>query len=86
MSSKVAKVTISIPAEVLDAVERERRTRKETRSEFFRRAVDTMLRQQRERKAVRRYVRGYRKSPESAVEVANAYRLSSAVLTEEPWE
>lgn len=86
MSAKVAKVTISIPAEVLDAVERERRTRRETRSEFFRRAVDMMLRQQREKKAVRRYVRGYRKSPESAVEVAGAYTLGSAVLAEEPWE
>ncbi|MDO8532624.1 MAG: ribbon-helix-helix protein, CopG family [Dehalococcoidia bacterium] len=86
MSAKVAKVTISIPAEVLDAVERERHIRKETRSEFFRRAVDMMLRQQREKKAVRRYVRGYRKSPESAAEVAVAYKLGSAVLAEEPWE
>ena len=66
---KVAKVAISLPADVLKAVEAERKARGESRSEFFRRAVEKLLREERESAAVRDYVRGYREIPESAEEV-----------------
>jgi len=83
---KTAKIAISLPEDILAAVEMERRTKGETRSEFFRRAVETRLKQERESSAVRDYVRGYQQYPESAEEIEAAHRAGSAVLAAEPWE
>ncbi|MFU8796107.1 MAG: ribbon-helix-helix protein, CopG family [Dehalococcoidia bacterium] len=83
---KTAKVAISLPEEVLAAVELERRARGESRSEFFRRAVQRRLNEERESSAIREYVRGYQRLPESAEEIEAAHRLGSAVLAAEPWE
>ena len=84
--SKVAKVAISLPEDVLEAVEIERRAKGENRSQFFRRAVERLLKQERESSAVKEYVRSYREMPESAEEVEAAHRMGTAVLAEEPWE
>jgi metal-responsive CopG/Arc/MetJ family transcriptional regulator len=78
-----AKVAISLPEDILAAVERERKARGESRSEFFRRAVERYLKQ--ESSAVEAYIRGYREIPESAEEIEAAHRMGSAVLAEEPW-
>ena len=83
---KTAKIAISLPEDILAAVEMERRTKGETRSEFFRRAVETRLKQERESSAVRDYVRGYQQYRESAEEIEAAHRAGSAVLAAEPWE
>jgi len=83
---KSAKVAISLPEDILKAVEKERTARGESRSEFFRRAIERLLKQERESSAVREYVRGYREVPESAEEVEAAHRIGSAVLAEEPWK
>lgn len=83
---KSAKIALSLPEDVLEAVETERKARGESRSKFFRRAVERLLKQERESSAVKDYVRGYREFPESTEEVEAAHRLGSAVLAEEPWE
>jgi metal-responsive CopG/Arc/MetJ family transcriptional regulator len=82
---KSLKVAISIPEHVLKAVEKERKTRGESRSEFFRRAAEKLLKQEQESQAVETYIQGYRTVPESAVEVETAHRAGTAVLAEEPW-
>ncbi len=82
---KVAKVTISMPAETLEAVERERGARGETRSEFFVHAVEEYLRRERERRDDEDYVRSYQQCPGTAEERAWAeYGLK--MLAEQPWE
>jgi metal-responsive CopG/Arc/MetJ family transcriptional regulator len=83
---KTAKIAISLPEHVLAAVERERQTRGESRSEFFRQAVEARLKRERETTSIRDYVRGYQKCPESAEEVEAAHRAGSAVLAAEPWQ
>jgi metal-responsive CopG/Arc/MetJ family transcriptional regulator len=83
---KTAKVAISLPEHILAAVEVERQAKGETRSEFFRRAVETRLKQERESSAIRDYVRGYQQYPESVGEVEAAHRTGSAVLGAEPWQ
>ena len=82
---KSAKVAISLPEDVLEAVETERKAKGESRSEFFRRAIERLLKQERESSAVKDYMRGYREVPESAEEVEAFHRLGSAVLAKEPW-
>jgi metal-responsive CopG/Arc/MetJ family transcriptional regulator len=84
--SKIAKVAISLPEEVLDAVEREREESGETRSEFFRRAVEMLLRRRREQEMSQQYVRAYQCMPETKEEITAAYRAASSILAEEPWE
>ena len=84
--AKSAKVAISLPEDVLEAVETERKVKGESRSQFFRRAVERLLKQEQESSAVKDYVRGYREVPESAEEVEAVHRVGSAVLAEEPWE
>ena len=83
---KTTKIAISLPEEVLDAVERERVESGESRSQFFRRAVEMLLRHQREQELSEQYVRAYQKLPESPEEVEAARRLASTVLADEPWQ
>lgn len=83
---KVAKIAISLPEDILEAVERERRAKGESRSEFFRRAVAALLRQEQERLAAELYSRGYQQMPETAEEMEAAHRAGTAVLASEPWE
>ncbi|MBI2836181.1 MAG: ribbon-helix-helix protein, CopG family [Chloroflexi bacterium] len=82
---KSAKVAISLPEHVLKAIEKERKARGESRSEFFRRAAEKLLKQEQESKAVEAYIRGYRAMPESAEE-EGIHRAGVAALAEEPWE
>jgi metal-responsive CopG/Arc/MetJ family transcriptional regulator len=83
---KTAKVAISLPENILRAVEEERKARGESRSEFFRRAAERLLKQEREALAVKQYLRGYRETPESAEEVEAIHRAGITILAEEPWE
>ncbi|MBI2907311.1 MAG: ribbon-helix-helix protein, CopG family [Chloroflexi bacterium] len=83
---KTAKIAISLPEDVLKAVEQEREGSGESRSEFFRRAVETLLRHRRERELSEQYVRAYQQVPETSEEVEGARRAASAILAEEPWQ
>ncbi len=82
---KSMKVAISLPEHVLKAVERERKARGESRSEFFRRAAEKLLKQEQESKAIEKYIQGYCVMPESADEVEAIHRAGTAVLAQEPW-
>jgi metal-responsive CopG/Arc/MetJ family transcriptional regulator len=84
--SKTAKIAISLPEEVLAAVEEEREDSGESRSQFFRRAAEMMLRRRREQELTQQYIRAYKKTPESKEEIEAAWEASSAILGEEPWE
>jgi metal-responsive CopG/Arc/MetJ family transcriptional regulator len=85
-TAKTTKIAISLPEEVLDAVERERGESGESRSEFFRRAVEALLRRQREQELSEQYVHAYQVLPESPEEVEAARRAASNILAEEPWQ
>lgn len=83
---KISKIAISLPKDVLAAVETQRQAKGETRSEFFRRAVETRLKQEQESSTIRDYLRGYQQYPETPEEIEAAHRAGSAVLSAEPWE
>ncbi len=82
---KTTKVAISLPVSILETIEKERKARGESRSEFFRLAVEEYLKQGRESKAIKDYIEGYVAQPESAGEVKATHRAGMAVLAEEPW-
>jgi len=83
---KSSKVAISLPEDILEAVERERKARGESRSKFLQRAVVSHLKRERESSAVEEYIRGYQEIPEYSEDVEAAHRLGSAILGGEPWE
>ena len=83
--SKTSKIAISLPEEVLTAVEREREESGESRSQIFRRAVDLLLRQRKEREMSEQYIHAYQQMPETKEEVTAARRAASTILAEEPW-
>jgi metal-responsive CopG/Arc/MetJ family transcriptional regulator len=80
------KVAISLPSAILDSVEKERRKRGESRSEFFQQAVQAFLRDLLRRREVERYVQGYIDQPEQVEEVDAIRPASYAALAAEPWD
>lgn len=82
---QTVKISVSLPIEILKAVEDECKARGASRSGFFRHAVERLLDQQHAQEAVKRYVESYRQQPETDDEVVLAQQLSSAVLKQEPW-
>ena len=86
ITAKSEKVAISLPRDVLIAVEAERRATGESRSAFFRRAAQALLRRQLEKQAVQAYIRAYQRHPETAEEMEAINALGMKVLAREPWE
>jgi metal-responsive CopG/Arc/MetJ family transcriptional regulator len=84
--TKTAKIAISLPEEVLTAVEKEREGSGESRSQIFRRAVELLLRQRKEREINEQYIRAYQQLPETDEEISAARLSAIAVLGEEPWQ
>ncbi len=84
--SKKARITISLSDDLLAAVERERRARRQTRSEFIQAAVEQALRTEQEQSAIERYVAGYHRQPETADEVLAMHHLAVTALAGDPWE
>ena len=82
----MAKIAISLPDEVLEAVEKERLAKGESRSQFFRRAVEEQLRRERERKDIEQYIRGYQLYPETKTEIALAVAMSVYAFDDDSWE
>jgi len=82
---KSAKISISLPDEVLRRADRERRESGESRSELFRRALEVLFREQRREAAINRYVDGYVAEPETEYEVSAA-EASGRAVWEEDWD
>ncbi|MGH9380147.1 MAG: ribbon-helix-helix protein, CopG family [Thermoanaerobaculia bacterium] len=83
---KTAKISISLPTDILVRADQERRESGESRSELFRRALETLFREKRREAAVRRYVDGYVAEPESEYEVSSAEAVSKDVWDAEDWD
>ena len=83
--SKTTKIAISLPDELLSAVEQERSVSGESRSELFRRAVAMLLRRRQEQEMSQQYIRAYKQMPETREEIAAARHAASTILAEESW-
>ena len=82
----MAKIAISVPDEMLDAIETERSVNGETRSEFFRHAVEAYLRRIQEREQDKQYIRGYQQFPETEEDLGGLGTVALEALAQEPWE
>ncbi len=82
----MAKIAISLPDEVLDAVEKERAAAGISRSEYFRRTVEEHLSREKEKEDVARYIQGYLDDPETPEEVRFAEAAAHYAFDGESWE
>ena len=82
----MAKIAISLPDDILQAVEKERELTGESRSEFFRRAANALLKQKLREERDREYTRAYREMPETDEEFAGLRSASMDALAELPWD
>ena len=82
----MAKIAISLPDDVLQAVESERKLSGESRSEFFRRAAKALIKQKQREEHEREYIRVYTEMPETDEEFAGLRSASLAVLADLPWD
>ena len=83
--ANAVKVTVSLPEDLHRAVERRRRARKQSRSQFYRNAVLSVLREESEQEASDRYLEAYRRKPEEPSEVLPIDHLGRGILSSEPW-
>ncbi len=81
-----AKITISLPSELLEAAERLQTQKGEGRSALIREALEAYVRREQERADVERYFKGYTLVPESDDEVEVTDRLAVEAAESEPWQ
>ncbi len=82
----MAKIAISLPEKTLKQIERVRRRSGESRSAFMRRAVQGLIREDQEQDAISRYVKGYRRKPETSEEVFSAESTVPTAFEDAPWD
>ena len=82
----MAKIAISVPDEMLEAIEKERTVEGKTRSAFMCRAVKEYLLAKVERQKIEQYVKGYLDNPETTDEMASAEALTNVGFSESPWD
>ena len=71
---------------MFQAIEARRRVSGDTKSEFFRRAVEAYLRRIQEREQDEQYIRGYQEFPETEEDLGGLEPLALEALAQEPWE
>lgn len=82
---RVSKVTISLPIDLLQDVERYQKRRGESRSETVARLLAAALRRDREEADIERYIRGYLEQPETPEEIAAIDLQSQEAALSDPW-
>ncbi len=82
---KSQKIAITIPKNLFKEAEKARREIGESRSAFIQRTIRRYLETRREKDAVRHYVEGYQRFPETEEEIEAAEQAATEILTEEPW-
>jgi metal-responsive CopG/Arc/MetJ family transcriptional regulator len=79
------KFAISVPQELFERLEQDRRERRMNRSEYVANAVTDHLHRKREQELEEQHIRGYLEHPESGEELEEITAWAS-MLELEPWE
>jgi metal-responsive CopG/Arc/MetJ family transcriptional regulator len=66
--SAYSKVTISLPSDLLQAVDKKLSTGEETRSSVIRRLIENALKDVEEREAVAQFIKGWQENPQTEEE------------------
>jgi hypothetical protein len=80
-----ARFTISVPDDLLDALDHQLVGRDEPRSSVIRQLIQGAWREAEERREAERYIRGYQADPQTAEGLGWADQVAPAGLSAEPW-
>ena len=83
---EMVRVTFSLPAELLAAIDQDLARVDESRSAVLRRVLEEALRRARETKSVEAYVRAYQKFPQTEDEFGWSDVVTRERFSEEPLE
>ncbi len=81
----VAKISISIPKELLAKLEKERQTTGQSRSEFLAQLVEAHLKKRQEQELDEAYIKAYQECPETEEELAWT-DIGLSVFADNPWK
>ena len=84
--STVTRFTISVPNELLEAVDNKLIRGDESRSAAVRRLLEDAVREAEEQEEIDRYIRGYREYPQTEEEFGWVDRAGRELLAEHPWQ
>jgi metal-responsive CopG/Arc/MetJ family transcriptional regulator len=84
--NKTEKVAISLPRALLRQIEKSRRAKGQSRSAFFRAALETQLRQASEAEADEEYRKAYRERPETKEDADWARATAVGAFEKNPWQ
>ncbi len=83
--SKVAKISVSLPRDFVERIDRPQEELGETRSELVRAAVEQLLRNEQERADVAQWIRSYKEQPQTEEELGFA-EAALAAWADLPWD
>lgn len=83
---RVSRFTVSVPSELLDAVDEKLVKGAESRSEVVRRLLAQALCEADEKEKIERYIQGYREDPQSEEEFGWSDRSAGEHFSEIPWK
>jgi Arc/MetJ-type ribon-helix-helix transcriptional regulator len=84
--SKLTRITITVPNELLDAADAKLNKGEASRSALIRRIIEDALREAVQREKVEQYVRGYCEDPPTDDEFGWQDELAVEALKELPWD
>jgi metal-responsive CopG/Arc/MetJ family transcriptional regulator len=84
--AKYRRFTVSVPKDLLEALDQELVRQGETRSAVIRRLLEQALRETEQEADVRRYIRGWQENPQTSEEFGWAEQVSLGALTQLPWD
>ena len=77
-----AKLTVTIPRDKYERIEKEKRQRGLNRSAFVSQAIDVFFQKEDEAGKVKRYIAGYKKKPETITEIPAMEKVQATTLGE----
>jgi metal-responsive CopG/Arc/MetJ family transcriptional regulator len=83
--NRMSQFTVSVPADLLAALDRRAAAEGESRSAVVRRVLEHILRRSREEDDVRRYIEGYRAQPQTEEEFGWQDAVAVEHLARIPW-
>jgi metal-responsive CopG/Arc/MetJ family transcriptional regulator len=82
----MSRFTVSVPSELLETFDRTLVQGEESRSAVVRRLLEDALRDAQEQEDVRRYIEGYRDTPQTEDELGWSDQVVQERLSELPWK
>ena len=82
----MTRVTISVPSELLEAVDQKLAQGDESRSAVVRRLIEAALRELEEQDEAQRYIRAYQEQPQTEEEFGWSDQVTLEHLAELPWK